>query len=116
MLQDRYDQLYQSSASAYTQPTNAYPLPSASPEKPKFVGKLIFSIILTIIPPFIGVVPLILTIISYFQWKHGKFESYKKTREANTLCLVIAGVIVGLYLLTVFGMLALCYGLASTGY
>ena len=116
MAQNRYEQIYPSSASAYTQPNNSYPVQPASPEKPKFVGKLIFSIILSIIPPYLGVVPLILTIISYFQWKHGNFDSYKKTREANTLCLVIAGVIVGLYLLTVFGMLALCYGLASTGY
>ena len=96
MLQDRYEQLYQSPTSAYTQRNEAYPVQPSSSENPKFVVKLIVSIILTIIPPFIGVVPLILTIISYFQWKHGKFESYKKTREANTLCLVIAGGIVGL--------------------
>jgi hypothetical protein len=116
MVQDRYGQLYQSSTSAYTQPNNAYSVQPASPEKPKFIGKLIFSIILSIIPPYLGVVPLILTIISYFQWKHGNFDSYKKTREANILCLVIAGVIVGLYLLAAFGILAVCLALKSTGY
>ena len=73
MVQVRYEQLYQSSASAY-------PVQPASSKNPRFVGKLIASIILTLIPPFIGCVPLILTFVAYHQWKHGEYETYEKTR------------------------------------
>ena len=120
MLQNRYEQLYQSSTSAYPQYSGAYPVQPVSSPKPPFVRNLILSIILTIIPPFLGVVPLILTFVTNHQWKHGKYESYEKTSKELIKCIVIAGtlegIFVGLFLLVFFGMFALCYGLASTGY
>ena len=120
MLQNRYEQLYQSSTSAYPQYSGADPVQPVSSQKPPFVRNLILSIILSIIPPFLGVVPLILTFVTNHQWKHGKYESYEKTNKELIKCIAIAGtlegIFVGLFLLVFFGMLALCYGLASTGY
>ena len=106
--------------SAYTQHNGAYPVQPGSSPKTTFVRNLIISVILTLIPPFIGLVPLALTFAVNHQWKRAECESYEKTRKVLIVCLVTAGIIEGiivvLFLLSFFGILALCCGLASSGF
>ena len=114
---DPYNQQYQQNPQYQQYPQYDPFQQYQQPVNPTCRKQLIISILqLFFAPPFLGFIPLVLTILANISWKEGRYEDYQNRTEMARGFIVIGWVAAALQAFVMVGLILYFYAMVTSGF